>query len=95
MATDKSTENAALNDDADVIARWVEPDPNRPGAFDVRIVDYGVHVWALVGYLEAVNGDINRVAKDYDLPIDAVRAALAYYRQHKEIIDAWLAANAA
>jgi len=34
------------------------------------------------------------VADDYALPYSAVQAALAYYRQHKSVIDARIAANA-
>ena len=95
MATEASTQNSSVNDDDTLVAQWIEPDPNRPGAYNVWVVDYCVHVWAIIGYLEAVSGNIDRVAEDYDLPVDAVRAAVAYYRQHKEIIDARLAANAA
>ena len=55
---------------------------------------YGVPVWALLGYYRAVNGDLSRVATDYDLPEDAVRAALAHYRRHQKELDARLLANA-
>lgn len=56
---------------------------------------YGVPVWALVGHLDAVHGNLQRVADDYELPTDVVEAALAYYEQHKQAIDARIAANAA
>lgn len=49
---------------------------------------------ALVGHLEAVYGDVTRVAEDYRLPREAVEAVLAYYRQHKPLIDARVEANA-
>ena len=35
-----------------------------------------------------------QVAKDYELPVDAVRAAVAYYERNREAIDARLAQNA-
>jgi hypothetical protein len=33
------------------------------------------------------------VAADYAIPLEAVEAAIAYYRQHTEVIEARLAAN--
>jgi uncharacterized protein (DUF433 family) len=94
MTRNTATESSEL-EDADLIARWIEPDPNRPGAYNVWIVEYCIHVWALIGHLEAVDNCVDRVAEDYDIPVEAVRAAVDYYRAHKEIIDARLAANAA
>ena len=48
-----------------------------------------------MGYLEAVENDVARVADDYEVPREAVEAALAYYRRHREVIDARIAANSA
>lgn len=79
----------------ELIRHYVEENPNRPGPADVRIVGYGVSVWAIIGYLEAVNGDLGKAAEDYGLPREAVEAAVAYYNQNKAIVDARLAANAA
>jgi uncharacterized protein (DUF433 family) len=81
--------------ESDLIARYIEPNPNRPGADEARIVGYGVSVWTLVAYLDAVGGDEARVASDYGLPLEAVQAAIAYYSQHREAIDARNAANLA
>jgi uncharacterized protein (DUF433 family) len=54
----------------------------------------GAAVWAIVGYWrDAVGGDEEQVAADYAVPVEAVRATLAYYRRHREAIDARLAAN--
>jgi uncharacterized protein (DUF433 family) len=64
-----------------------------PGEARLRLS--GTHVWAVVGYWLAVQRDDARVARDYRVPLAAVRAALAYYEQHKPVIDARLAANAA
>jgi len=80
------------NDDA-LIERHVELDPTRPYAAEARLVDSGVSVWAIIGHLPSVDGDIDRAAEDYDLESDAVRAALAYYRLHQTQIDARLVAN--
>ena len=52
----------------------------------------GVPVWALVGLWRTVDEDAATVADEYQLPLEAVEAALAYYRQHKPEIDGRLAA---
>jgi uncharacterized protein (DUF433 family) len=77
-----------------LIARWIEPSPYLPGVDEARIRETGVPVWALIGYLPAVGDDPARVAHDYELPVEAVQAALAYYRKHRPAIDARLAQNA-
>jgi uncharacterized protein (DUF433 family) len=77
------------------MACYLEPNPNRPGPADVWLKDYGVSVWALVGYWQAAEHDVERVAADYEIPREAVEAALAYYERNREIIDARLAANTA
>jgi uncharacterized protein (DUF433 family) len=80
--------------DQELIDKYIEPNRDRPGLAEARVAGYGVPVWALVGYLEAVHGDVQRVAHDYRLPVESVEAALAYYRRHKIFIDDRLAANA-
>ena len=62
----------------DLIKQYIELNPDRPGAANARLAGYSVPVWALVGYLEAVHGNVAQVAHDYGLPQDAVEAALAY-----------------
>lgn len=86
---DEAAEASALID------AWIESDPYRPGEADVRLREYGVHVWALIGHLLGMNGDVDQVARDYVIPVDAVRAARAFYARHTTIIDARIAANAA
>lgn len=77
------------------MTRCIEPNPHRLGADDVRLIGFGVSIWALIGYLHAVHGDIARVAEDYCLTLEAVHAAVAYYAQHRSLIDARIAANMA
>ena len=78
----------------DLIARYIEEDSQTsPGS--ARLRESGVEVWALVAQLPAVEGDVKRVADAYGIPSEAVEAALAYYRRHKELIDARIALNAA
>jgi hypothetical protein len=84
-----------LNEDA-LIEQYIEENPLRPGPADARLKDAGTAVWALVSYLDrAVGGDVARAAGDYDVPVDAMEAALTYYRQHKQAIDARIAVSAA
>jgi len=81
--------------DDELIARWIEPNPDKAGLDEARIVGRGVEVWALVGYVEAYRGDLARVARAFALPVAAVEAALAYYRVNKCAIDNRIAANVA
>ena len=78
-----------------LIERYVEPNPHHPGPADVRLREYCVPVWALIGYWKAAEGDVERVAADYRLPREAVEAAIAYYKRNRAVIDARIAANAA
>lgn len=86
--------NARPATDDELIERYIELNPNRPGRDRASIKRYGVEVWALIGYYQGEAGaDIKRIAKDYDIPVDAVRAALAYYAREKDLIDARLKLN--
>jgi len=76
-----------------LIERYIEPDPNHPGKADARLRQYGVHVWALVGHAKATAGDLASVSRDYDLPVEAVEAAFAFYERHRAVIDDRLEAN--
>jgi uncharacterized protein (DUF433 family) len=88
-------EIALSRGDEQLIARYIALDPQRPWPEEARLVQSGVSVWAIIGYLPAVGGDLKQVALAYDIPIEAVIAALAYYEKHKPAIDARLAENAA
>ena len=79
---------------AELIARYIEPSPNGLGSHDARALPALVPVWALIGHYLATGQDPNVVAHDYDLPLESVQAALAYYDQHRTAIDGWLAINA-
>ncbi len=75
-----------------LISKYIEETASSGGA---RLKINGIHVWALVGYSEVVGGDLRTVARDYELPLPAVRAAMAYHRRNKEPIDARLILNRA
>lgn len=79
----------------ELIDRWIEQNPRKPWEAEARIVTTGTSVWALVGYSPAVDDDLGRIAADYGLPEEAVQAAFAYYRLHRQAIDCRLAENAA
>lgn len=77
----------------DLIGRYLEPNPNQPWLAEAWLTGYHVRVWALVGALPSVDGDLARLARAYDVPVEAVQAAMAFYRRHKCLIDARLAEN--
>ena len=77
-----------------LIARWIEPHPWKGGAAEARLKDSMISVWAIVGHLGGDDGDVRQAADDYDIPVEAVEAAVAYYREHRAVIDDRLAANA-
>ena len=82
-----------MSDDA-LIERYIGPNPHRPGV-EHAVEEGGVSVWALVAHWRRVGENVRQVAADYDLPTEAVKAALAYYRRHAAAIEARIAANAA
>lgn len=82
-------------DDDALIDAYVEVDPRRPDPGEARLAGYGYPVWIVIDALAAADQDVIRVTRDYELPEDAVQAALAFYRRHREAIDAQARANAA
>ncbi len=84
-----------MDEDA-LIARYIEENPRQPGQAGARLKDYGTEVWALIGYLrDAVGGDVETAAADYEIPVEALEAARAYHRRHPEPINGRIAWNAA
>ena len=77
----------------ELIAAYVALDPNRPSVDRARLIGSLVPVWALVGALPAYDHDLSQVADAYDLPLEAVEAAMAFYRKNRCGIDARLAAH--
>lgn len=78
----------------ELIAKYIEPHPAKPGLSNARLTtDRHVPVWALIGHLGVVEGDLDQVAHDYGVPREAVDAALAYYERHTAAIDARLVLN--
>lgn len=76
-----------------LIEQYIRVDPDRPTPDEAIVLPARVRVWALIGHLRSLSGDINRVAHGYDVSEDAVKAAMAYYRRHCAVIDNRLQAN--
>lgn len=77
---------------AALVKKYIERHPHKPGRAEVVIVGTGIPVWALVGYWKGV-GDVKKVAADYELPLEAIEAALEYYHQNEAVIDNRLEEN--
>ena len=83
----------------------IGPDIHRPGPAHARLLAEQIPVWAIIGHVGALASTtdpaaitdqvIARVAADYDIPREAVLAALLCYQEYREAIDALLEANAA
>jgi uncharacterized protein (DUF433 family) len=93
MATTDAAKDARRDEPAEPDVT-IALDPHRPGIQRARLVEYGVPVWALIGYMgrEGIDdeAEVERTAHDYNLPIEAVRAAIAFYREHRCAIDTLL-----
>jgi uncharacterized protein (DUF433 family) len=66
-----------------VVARYIEPHPRKRDPAEARVAPSGTPVWSLIGHLIGVDRDRERAARDYDLPVAAVDAAIAYYQAHE------------
>ncbi len=92
-ATIREMANLPARNWDDLIARYIDTNPYRPGIADAILAEYGVPVWALVGAIRIAGATPDEVTEGYEVPREAVDAALAYYRQHRPVIDARIAAN--
>jgi uncharacterized protein (DUF433 family) len=69
--------------------RFFEPDPAKPGRHNVRFVEHGHHVWAIIGYLRASDWDVAETARAWNMSEETVRAAIQYYERHRALFDAY------
>ena len=81
-------------DERALIDRYIAVGPYDRGPQAARLKDSGTPVWALIGSVEGAGGDVARVAADYEQPLEAARAAVAYYHRHRAPIDAKLLLSA-
>lgn len=70
-----------------LVDRFIRLDPSRPTPDEAIVLPSEVKVWAVIGDLRTNDGDVPCTAAGYDLPEDAVRAAIAYYEHHRILID--------
>lgn len=83
------TIDKAEQEKSELIARYIERNPNKPAVYDARLNPYGVSIWAIASHFETVNGsDLDRAAAEYGVPREAIEAALAFYERYKAAIDA-------
>ncbi|CAA9549369.1 MAG: hypothetical protein AVDCRST_MAG18-168 [uncultured Thermomicrobiales bacterium] len=80
-----------------LIARYIEPYPDDPRIEEYRLreEEHGYPVWSVIGSLAPDGENTAQVAQDYDISLDALEAARAFYARHKEALDDRLAANRA
>jgi uncharacterized protein (DUF433 family) len=88
MATQTSATTASFSD-AELDA-MIEQDPGKPGRHNARLAEYGTHVWAIIASLQGTGWSIAQTAKNHQLPEAAVVAAIRYYENHRDLIDAEL-----
>lgn len=77
----------------ELIRTYIYFSPRKAGLDEAQLTTHHISVWAIIGYLSGPEGSIEETAHDYDIPVDAVRAAIAYYERHREVIDNRLLAN--
>lgn len=76
-----------------LIARWIEPNPHKPGSAEALVLPRRISVWALIELWRLDGKSLPDVAEAYDLPLEAVQAAVSYYRRHKAEVDARIERN--
>ena len=79
--------------DAELISLYVDASPAVGGAAEARLRRSWVPVWALIGQIPVAGNNAEALADAYDIPVEEAEAALAYYRSHRDVIDARLEAN--
>jgi uncharacterized protein (DUF433 family) len=81
----------------ELIDRYIdqEVDQYAGGRADTRLRDSGVSVWAIVTFMRVYHNDQDKVAAHFDLSVQEIEAALAYYRANKAYIDARITLNEA
>ena len=79
--------------DDDLIAQWIEPNPNKPWPAEARLKGYAIPIWAIAADLRVERADLAQIAAEYIAPQEAIAAAAAYYRRHRCEIDGRLLAN--
>lgn len=79
--------------DAELIDLYVDASAAVGGPAEARLRRSWVPVWALIGHIPVADNNPEALAAAYDIPVEEAEAALAYYRRHRDIINARLEAN--
>ncbi|MBX5444736.1 PqqD family peptide modification chaperone [Sphaerobacter sp.] len=74
-----------------LIARHIDPETTAFGPEYARLRDSGLAVWRLVAGMDPSGDSIEDLAEDYEVPEESVLAALYFYWQHRDAIDARIA----
>jgi uncharacterized protein (DUF433 family) len=83
-------------DEVDICAmidQYIEQSPYELGRENARLKGRRISVPTLVTALLYQGGDLYAVAEEYEVPVEAVRAAIWYYGQNKPVVDARLLLN--
>ena len=87
MTTSEPPGATAELDDA-ALEAMVEPHPDKGRPY-ARLVEYGTPIGVLINRMgEPTPENIARVAWEYQIPEEAVHAALRYYERNKKFVDA-------
>ncbi len=84
---------ADLRHQEGLLTNHIHFDPAESGVDQARVVPADVPVWVIVAQLEGAEGNVAQVAEDYELPREAVEAAIIFYRRNRAAIDARRAEN--
>ena len=71
-----------------IIAKHIDPHPHGFGPARARLHGPGVSVAALIANLEALNGDVQKTAADFNATVEEVLAAIYFYWKNQTVIDA-------
>jgi len=77
------------------ITRWIEPNPPKPGPAEMWVLPGCVSERVVMRQLQVEDWDIAGVAEFFELPVEAIEAAIAYYHQNRATIDERIARNRA
>jgi uncharacterized protein (DUF433 family) len=87
--------NTEIRTDEELVARWIEPNPHKPRPAEAWVLPRHVSVWAVIRQLELDAWKVKCVAEGFELPVEAVEAAIRYYRRHRADVDARIIRNRA
>ncbi len=91
--TDAINDRPQAMESDNLIDRYIEFRPRDHSPDRAQIVDTGVPVAALITSLRGSGGDIASTAREYDIPCDAVVAALVSFACHSDLINARIVLN--